>query len=291
LDNGSDTLTTTGLKECRHGRMLYLRGDHYIGGALEAYGEYGEIEGRLFAALVRPGDVVVEVGANIGAHTVHLAKLVGAAGRVVAFEPQRVIHQMLCANLALNEIFNTHALNLAAGVAPGKLVVPPVNYAGPGNFGGVAMTQGAAGEAVRVIPLDALALPSLRLLKVDVEGMEAEVLEGARGLIARHRPLLYVENDRQAQSPRLVALIEALGYGLWWHLPHLFNPDNFAGNRTNIYANTISINMLCVPNEMPTRIEGMRRVTGPQDWWQPDAPATEQSPVAPPAKNCASSPD
>src|SRR5436190_22246330 len=107
--------SATALKECRHGRMLYLRNDQYIGRSLELYGEYGEMEARLFDQLLAPGQAVIEVGANIGAHTVHLAKLVGPTATVLAFEPQRAIFYLLCANLAPNAQFHVRAYHAAGG--------------------------------------------------------------------------------------------------------------------------------------------------------------------------------
>src|SRR5262245_2266954 len=90
------------LKNCRHGRMLYNINDRFIGASLHAYGEYSEEEIDLFKQIVRAGDIVIEVGANIGAHTVWFSKETAqGGGRVVAFEPQRLVFQTLCANLAL----------------------------------------------------------------------------------------------------------------------------------------------------------------------------------------------
>lgn len=123
LDNNQ---SVTMLKPCRHGDMLFLRRDQYVGRSLERYGEFSELEGELFGQLLRPGHVVVEVGANIGAHTVHLAKLVGAGGTVFAFEPQRVIFQILCANVALNALFNVHTYHAGLGSETGTLKVPPL---------------------------------------------------------------------------------------------------------------------------------------------------------------------
>ncbi|HLY58969.1 MAG TPA: FkbM family methyltransferase [Stellaceae bacterium] len=254
----------TALKECRRGRMLYLRRDQYIGRALELYGEFSEFEVELFSRALRPGDVAVEVGANIGAHTVHLARLVGPQGLVVAFEPQRIIHQFLCANLALNELFNVVSYRAAAGARRGTLKVPPLDYAAAYNFGGVALGADA-GEDVLVMPLDSLGLKALRLLKIDVEGMEVEVLQGARELIARTRPLLYVENDRKERSPRLISLLQELEYDLWWHTPPLFNPRNFAGNPENVFAGIVSINMFGAPKETPYTVPRLRKVAGPDD--------------------------
>lgn len=255
------------LKHCRHGPLVFLREDMYIGRSLALYGEFSELEAVLFAQIVRPGDVVIEVGANIGAHTVHLARLVGATGCVHAYEPQRVIFQLLCANVALNGLFNVYTHHAAAGSSAGELHVPPLNYAAVNNFGGISLSQEKTGEPVPVVCLDTLTLPSLKLLKVDVEGMEHAVLSGARALIGRHRPFLYVENDRQEKSAALITLIDELGYDMVWHLPTLYNPDNFAKNPHNAFASIVSCNLLCVPKEASVSMNGFRKVTGPDDWW------------------------
>ncbi|MCA1323386.1 FkbM family methyltransferase [Herbaspirillum sp. alder98] len=267
-------LSPTVLKQCRHGPLLFLREDMYIGRSLDLYGEFSELEAVLFAQIVRAGDVVVEVGANIGAHTVHLAQLVGPAGRVHAYEPQRVIFQMLCANVALNSLFNVHTHHAGVGAAAGQLYVPALNHAAVNNFGGLSLSSEKQGEPVPVVALDALELPSLKLLKIDVEGMEHEVLSGARQLIMQHRPLLYVENDRREKSAALITLIDALGYEMVWHLPRLYNENNFAGNPDNVFANIVSANLLCVPKEAGMTLNGFQKVTGPDDWWLASSPAS-----------------
>ncbi len=178
----ANTSPTT-LKQCRHGLLLFLREDMYIGRSLDLYGEFSELEAVLFAQIVRAGDVVLEVGANIGAHTVHLAQLVGPHGHVHAYEPQRVIFQLLCANVALNSLFNVYTHHAGVGGSPGELHVPHPNYAAVNNFGGLSLSHEKRGEPVPVVCLDTLTLPSLKLLKVDVEGMEHEVLSGARHAI------------------------------------------------------------------------------------------------------------
>ena len=264
----SDQRPATAVKQCRHGKMVFLARDRYIGQSLDIYGEYSELEARVFTELLRPADVVAEVGANIGAHTVHIAKLVGPGGRVLAFEPQRVIFQLLCANIALNELFHVQAYHAAVGAACGMIKVPLLDYAAEENFGGLSVGKTMSGEDVPLFTLDSLALRALRMLKVDVEGMETEVLAGARDTIGRLRPILYVENDRRAQSEGLIKLIDELGYNMWWHLPPLFNPSNFARASQNIFGGIVSINLLCLPQEEPAKISGLRPVTGPKDWWQ-----------------------
>lgn len=259
----------TNLRPCRHGLMLYPRHDMYVGRSLELYGEYSEGEVALFSRFLRPGDVVVEAGANIGAHTVFLSRRVGPSGRVIALEPQRFIHQILCANVALNERINVHAFHAAGGETGGMIHIPVLDFTKTQNVGGVS-AGGETGEPVIVMPIDDLRLSRCRLLKADVEGMEIPVLKGAARTIQRHRPVLYVENDRKEHSSALIALILSMGYRLWWHLPSLYNPANFDGRTENVFGPIISVNLFCVPREMASRIDGLREVAAPEDRW--DAP-------------------
>ena len=251
------------LKPCRHGTLLYNFHDAYIGRSLELYGEFSEGEVELFAQVLRPGQTVVEVGANIGAHTVALAQLVGAAGQVLAFEPQRILYQTLCANLALNSVPNVRCWLAAAGRTPGELLVPVVDYHQPNNFGGISLEGNRRGERVPVLTIDSLDLAACHLLKIDVEGMEESVVSGAARTIARCQPLLYTENDREEKSAALIRAIAGLGYDLYWHRPPLFDPKNFARNPDNVFGAIISKNMFCVPRGAAVGVRGLRRIDVP----------------------------
>ena len=250
------------LANCRHGQFLYNANDIYIGRSLELYGEFSEGEIDLFRQLIQPGGVVLEVGANIGSHTVFLSRQVGE-GVVVAFEPQRVVFQTLCANLALNSVTNVFALQQAVGAEPGALVVPSIDYRQPGNFGGVELGSYEQGERVPVITIDSLELSRCNLIKIDVEGMEQQVLTGARRTLAQHRPALYLENDRAEKSAALVRLVDELGYAMYWHTPPLFNPRNFRQNSQNVFGQIISMNMLCIHRDVPHNMQGFERVKVP----------------------------
>lgn len=257
----------TAIARCRHGLFRYLPNDRYVGRSLELYGEFSEKESRLFDQLVRPGMLVVEVGANIGAHTVHLAQQVGKQGHVIAIEPQHVLHAILVDNLRHNGCDNAQAICCALGDRAGTVALPRIDYAAgtERNFGGVSLGQGE--DLVPMLTLDSLQLNNLGLLKVDVEGMEVPVIRGALDTIRRCKPVLYVENDREDSSPALIELITGLGYDLWWHLPPLYNPDNFRGNRNNIFKDLISINMLGLPSGKGHKV-ALRPVTGPRDSWR-----------------------
>ena len=90
--------------------------------------------------------------------------------------------------------------------------------------------------------------------------MEADVLRGATGLIMANRPIIYAENDRPAKSDELLTLLWSLNYRTYWHVPKLFNPDNFFGEAENIYANTGSFNLLCIPSEAGAQVTGFDEV-------------------------------
>ena len=248
--------------------MLFNPMDAYIGGSLDAYGEFSEGEVGLFRQILRPGATALDIGANIGALTLPMARMVGDAGRVIAWEPQRIVFQTLCANLALNGVGNVTALLAAATRAPGQVSVPQPDYARPGNFGALSLAGATAGEAVEGRPVDALGLSACDFMKVDVEGMEREVLAGAAATIVRHRPVLYVENDRPEQSEALLAAILGLGYRAWWHLPPLFDRENFRGNRENIFPGTVSVNVLALPRESRFGAARMTEILAPDSDWR-----------------------
>ena len=254
------------LVQARHGWMLVNPNDFFIGRAILEYGEYGEAEAQLLRQLfVRPG-VVVEVGANIGTHTVPLAKKAAEERRdCFAFEPQPVIFQNLCANLALNGITHVRAWPWACGETAKTLYFRRPDYGVLGNFGAVEMHADVSSErdvAVSCVQLDeVLADHTVGLLKIDAEGFELKTLQGAVNLLARSRPVLYVENDRVDASRALIEWLWQQDYRLWWHVPFLFSPDNFFGNDENIYGDVASVNMLCLPKECTVPVSGLPAVT------------------------------
>lgn len=259
---------STHVKKCRHGFLAYLVTDQYVGRSIDRYGEYSEAEVGLFAQIVQPGATVLEVGANLGAHTVPLARMVGPRGRVFAFEPQRMVFQILCANAALNALSQVFAQQVAVGADAGSVLIPPLDAGVVQNFGSLGHTAWGKGDRVPRITIDGMELDACQFIKIDVEGMEGAVLQGAEGTIMKYRPAMYIENDREEQSPALITRLKKLGYRMYWHTPPLYNPANFYGERENVFPTIVSINLLCLPVETPQNITGLREVTGPQDSWR-----------------------
>lgn len=262
----------TRLIETRHGRMLAFEGDQFMTPTLVKRGEYSPQEWAMLEQLAKPGLPVVEAGANIGVHTVPLARRCAPAP-LIAFEPQPRVFQVLCANLALNGIANVLAYPEACGEAEGSALVPLVDYESPGNFGGIALQgEGEVGIRVRVIALDSLELTALGLLKIDVEGFEPQVLKGAAATIARCRPTIYCENDRPENQDEVIQLLAGMGYQLYWHTPELSDPEVFGGQRF------VSVNMLAIPRERGTVVQGPEPID-PANWTTPlrRPPATDPS--------------
>jgi FkbM family methyltransferase len=124
---------------------------------------------------------------------------------MLAFEPQPVIFQNMCANLALNAIGNVTAWPSACGDRAGTLWFAQPTTRPGGNFGGVSMSREPLpnGVAIPCIELDEIfGAETVSLMKIDVEGFELAVLEGAEVIIERCRPVLYVENDRPEKVGR-----------------------------------------------------------------------------------------
>ncbi|MFN7835092.1 MAG: FkbM family methyltransferase [Burkholderiaceae bacterium] len=257
------------LFKARHGYILINSFDSYIGRSIEHYGEWGEDEVALFTAFCEPGDQVIEVGSNIGTHTIALARKVGSNGRIHAFEPQRIVYQNLCANLSLNGILNVDSYLMAVGDSENVAYIPEINYQTPNNFGGMRVRHTVGGTSVRQIKLDDfLDLPSLKLLKVDAEDMELHVFNGAAELINRHQPYLYYENNPgNANQVALNAAVMSMGYTLYWHVSLLFSPNNYAGNPNNIFSSIASFNILGIPENkpLPSTSQVLKKISDPAD--------------------------
>jgi FkbM family methyltransferase len=237
------------LKNTRHGMMSFMAQDRFIGASLLHYGEYAPVETDHLLALVDSTSIVIDVGANIGCLTVPLAK---KAHGVWAFEPQRLSFQMLCANLALNDLENVIARPQAVGAKAASLRLKQVTWNRTVNSGNSELKADGSGDPTDVVALDSLGLQRCDLIKIDVEGLEAEVLEGARATLARCRPTLFLEADRPDRTPALIALVKSLGYRPYWDNTPLFSPNNFHRNQHNLWKNTFSFNLLCIPAEKPT---------------------------------------
>lgn len=240
------------IKQTRHGYMLYNSNDIYVGGSFDAYGEFSEAEVQFVLSLVNSDGIAMDIGANYGALTIPLAR---KARHVYAFEPQREAFYALAGSLALNCLSNVSCENVALADRPGFVRVPRLDLNAPNNIGGLSMNidrMDPAGYDVRAETLDGYVarnqINRLDLLKIDVEGMEEQVLRGGAATIRRLRPVMYIEADRPDRVASLKACVAELGYTHEPHEPLLFSPSNFFNNPVNVWGRNIaSFNMVCRP--------------------------------------------
>jgi FkbM family methyltransferase len=254
----------------RHGWMLANPNDFYMGRSLLTYGECAEHEIQFLLQVLGERGLVIEAGANMGVHTIPMAHQLATHNRgLLAFEPQPFVYRQLCANLALNGLTNVTAWPYACGAETGKVAFVEPDYSRVGNFGGVAMSEaGSGGFEVPSVRIDDLVgKQDVALLKIDVEGAELRVLHGASGLIERSRPVIYLENDRPANSAALIEWLWAAGYRLWWHVTELFNAENYFGVPRNDYPGEVSVNMVAIPKE--TDVEAPDLISVVDSHWHP----------------------
>jgi FkbM family methyltransferase len=244
------TISAVASGPCRYGEMRWHRNDHYVGRSLALYGEYSEAEADLYRRILKPGDLVIEAGANIGAETLALAKIVGPTGQVLAFEPQPEYMTLLRENTG--HLRNVVRFYDGLGSKHGELQMSPIPLDVMHAPGWCPAIREASAPSARfdvgVQTIDWLG-KSPALIKVDVDGVEHEILKGAEQTIDRCRPLIYVEHDKPEQYPDMLPWLAARGYRLYQHLAPLYNPANFAGNHVNVFGSVVSLMVLAVPNE------------------------------------------
>jgi len=169
-----------------------------------------EKEYALLDRFLAPGDWALDIGANVGHYTKRMAELVGAAGRIVAFEPVPDTFALLTANLRLLTMANVSLVNAAASDRTAIVGVDIPKFSeGLTNYYQAHLTTGPAQFAVLTLPVDSLALPNtVKVVKIDVEGHELPVLRGMRTLLDRDHPILIVETGAQ----ETVNFLDGLGY-------------------------------------------------------------------------------
>jgi len=224
-----------------HGTLIVNRHDYHMIDAERGYGvgydilnsslyKPDEVANALYLLTLRrecfgDGVVAIDCGANIGVHTIEWAKMMQGWGRVIAIEAQERIYYALAGNIAINNCFNATALLAAVGAEPGRITVPQPDYTKPASFGSLELRQNAGnefigqaidyapgkGKDVPLVTIDALALERLDFLKIDIEGMELEALNGAKGAIAKFQPQIFVETIK-TDKRALAAMLGGLGY-------------------------------------------------------------------------------
>ncbi|WP_068076505.1 FkbM family methyltransferase [Novosphingobium lentum] len=277
----------------RVGDLCFLKHDKFIGRSLTQYGEWAQLEIDRLLQFIKPGDFVLDVGANIGFHTLSFARHVGSAGRVWAFEPDPVNGILLRLNILNSGMEGAIVpFDVAASDALGICRFRSYPISMPENFGHTAIDE-VEGDYPRVaVALDALKIDRApALIKIDIEGHELQALEGMREMIEKHHPVLSIEADSSSDADAIAAMVCDLGYDAYDFITDAYNRENFAGREEDIWkGHGRCSNLLCVmprthqvPSDLPLRqaagagnggLTRMGRSVGAVYAAQVDAPVT-----------------
>ena len=234
----------------RSGAIFHHPGSDLISTALKDYGEWAHNEIELLLGLIDSGCCVYDVGAFVGTHSVAFAERVGPSGKVFAFEPNKSSFRLLVMNTCTERRANVRSFNLAVGASNGfvKSMTPDKS-----NIG-LSVLQETADEfdrdRVSMKSLDTLDLDSdPSLIKIDVEGMELDVLEGAAKIIARSRPFVYAEVNTVAKALTLLGWSREHNYRCFGCSHLAFNPDNFLLNDNNIFGDGRECALIMIAGE------------------------------------------
>jgi FkbM family methyltransferase len=224
-----------------HGTLIVNRFDQHIVDQANSYGlgyqlleascyDPGEVDLTLKLLDLRrqhhgDGLIVVDCGANVGVFTVEWAKHMTGWGAVLAFEAQERLYYALAGNIAVNNCFNARAVHAAVASQIGTMKIPTPNYFAPASFGSLELKKRDQTEfigqvidysedkmvSVPTTTLDSYNFPRVDLIKIDVEGMELEVLAGAGNCVAERQPMLMIEAVK-VDRDELRAWLERFNY-------------------------------------------------------------------------------
>ena len=191
------------------------------------------------------GVVALDCGANIGVHSIECARHMAGWGSIVAIEAQERIFYALAGNIALNNCHNARAMWAAVGAENGAIDVPDIDYNVPASYGSLEIRSSERNEnigqavsydkahtsPIRLLTIDSLDLSRIDFIKIDIEGMELEALDGARETIARHQPVMAIEHIKTDLN-QLVQFLTDFGYD---HFAMGMNLLAFHSSKTKSY--------------------------------------------------------
>lgn len=231
----------------RYGDMYYYANDQFIGASLEYYGEYTNLEIDYVKQFINEDDVIIDIGANIGTHTLAYSSLV-PNGMVISYEPNQKNYNLLVKNIETNNITNVHAFLGGLGYKVACSTVTDFDPSIKGNYGVIHTDQGE--QVCFINKLDNLVQfnKPVKFVKIDVEGKEADILMGGFNFITHHKPIIQYEcmSKYVADNCGVIFTHYFPKYKLYWMPIYNYNQHNIRNNSTNIFLNSGVLNILAV---------------------------------------------
>jgi FkbM family methyltransferase len=233
----------------RYGAIFHYAEPDLIGRSLVRYGEWAHFEIETLMRLIGDGDCVLDVGSFIGTHALAFGKRVGPSGCVVAFEPNKQSFAILAMNTCTISRSNITPINIALG-ASCREVTSFVEQELNTGLSKIVESDGADCDHVDMKTLDSLTLVRMpSLIKIDVEGMEIDVLKGATLTIEKSRPFIFAEVNSVANGLKLLDWAREVGYICLGCSHAAFNPGNFLGDSENFLGSARECGLLMIADE------------------------------------------
>lgn len=228
------------------GVQFFFRNDDTIGESLRRYGEWARNEMLVFSKYIKAGDTVLDIGCNVGTHSMFFANLVGPRGSVIAVDAQLAAVAVTSLSALSQNRNNISVLNLAIGEYSGQISFPVPDYAARENFGALRISD--SGKIVQQINIDGLVYNNLNFIKMDIEGNELSALRGAAKTIQLHRPTISCEILSEDVKVGIIEFLENFGYQFEDLEIPAFNPGNHLAGHHNIFGPAKERVLVCKPS-------------------------------------------
>ena len=193
-------------------------------------------------SLITDQSWVLDIGANIGTHTLGIAPYVD---RVIAFEPDVDNFYVLTANCSFAGLTN---------VSPTRLALGDLMSDGSTKFD-YGKTIVTPGNDFKIAPVDMLGIPKIDFMKIDVEGRELQVLYGSRSTLANSKPDLLIEMQDESKYISTYQFLKSFNYNIFWVPVATYNPANHKQVEENIFgSNHGVINWFATVEDLQTNL-------------------------------------
>ncbi|MDS4040171.1 MAG: FkbM family methyltransferase, partial [Candidatus Competibacter sp.] len=237
----------------RYGKFRIIDSDNIISYSLKEYGEWAQQEIDLLLHFIKPGDRVADVGAFIGTHSRVFSSAVGIGGMVYAFEPRNEIVEVLLENINFSPIQNIKVFQCGLGDKHKEIKIAKAFQDSKNNFGGFSINTtimlADSGNTIQLRTLDEVSIMHLDFLKIDVEGMEIDVLLGGNATLSRDRPIIFAEVNSLRSGIPLLHWCLNHQYAMFCALYSAYNPQNYNRNTMNHFSDAVEVGALLVPTE------------------------------------------
>ena len=199
---------------------LYI--DDWIQENIYFTGTYEEAELKYIKSSLKKGSVFIDIGANIGVHSLFASKIVGKNGKVISFEPFTKNYQSFLKNIALNNISNITDNNLAVSNTDGYIDIYYDKKEANLGMASSYITEYSDAEKVKAVALDsyfeAHPIDKIDFIKIDIEGGEYKALQGMKKILKKYSPKLLIEilDESESNQPKnkenCVEFLKNIGY-------------------------------------------------------------------------------